>query len=73
MRGWLQTLVKDGDDVRSLVVAVTGDRCVVIVMVWVGLAWAMLRDWQRGVVVIPQAVLVAKCELRNKSVMEEVS
>ena len=24
---WLQTLVKDGDDVRSLVVAVTGDRC----------------------------------------------
>ena len=46
MRGWLQTLVKDGDDVRSLVVAVTGDRCVVIVMVWARLARAMLRDWQ---------------------------
>ena len=38
--------MKDGDDVRSLVVAVTRDGCVVIVMVWVGLAGAMLRDWQ---------------------------
>ena len=34
VRGWLQTLVKDGDDIRSLVVAVTGEGCV---MVWVGL------------------------------------
>ena len=37
--------MKDGD-VRSLVVAVTGEGCAVIVMVWVGLAWAMLREWQ---------------------------
>ena len=42
VRGWLQTLVKDGEDVRSLVVAVTGEGCV---MVWVG-RWAMLREWQ---------------------------
>ena len=45
VRGWLQTLVKDGDDIRSLVVAVS-DGCVVIAMVWVTLALAMLRDWQ---------------------------
>ena len=38
VRGWLQTPVKDGDDVRSLVVAVTGEGCVG----W----WAMLREWQ---------------------------
>ena len=24
----------------------TGEGCAVIVMVWVGLAWAMLREWQ---------------------------
>ena len=34
VRGWLQTLVKDGDDVRSLVVAIAGEGCV---MLWVGL------------------------------------
>ena len=57
VRGWLQTLVKDGEDVRSLVVAVTGEGCV---MVWVGLVddaermaiegWQLfrcLREWLR--------------------------
>ena len=57
VRGWLQTLVKDGEDVRSLVVAVTGEGCV---MVWVGLegdaegmpieGWQLfrcLREWLR--------------------------
>ena len=37
--------MKDGD-VQSLVVALMGEGCVVIVMVWVGLAWVMLREWQ---------------------------
>ena len=38
VRGWLQTLVKDGEDVRSLVVAITGEGCVMV--------WVWLREWQ---------------------------
>ena len=53
--------MKDGEDVRSLVVAVTGEGCVVV---WVGL----VGDAE-GMAAL-QVVLVAKCELRNNSAME---
>jgi ATP-binding cassette subfamily B (MDR/TAP) protein 1 len=80
----VQTLVKDGDDARNLVAVVMGEGCVVVAMVGVGLLWAMVRGWQLtlvGVAVAPvfagmmalQAVLVAKCELRNKRAREEVA
>ena len=55
--------MKDEEDVRSLVVAVTGEGCVVV---WVGL----VGDAE-GMAAL-QVVLVAKCELRNNSAMEVV-
>ena len=64
--------MKDGDDIRSLVVAVT-DGCVVIAMVWVRLALAMLRDWQLRGGSDSAGSVGSECELRNKSVMEEVA
>jgi ATP-binding cassette, subfamily B (MDR/TAP), member 1 len=80
----VQTLVKDGDDARNLVAVVMGQGCVVLAMVGVGLVWAMVRGWQLtmvGVGLAPifsgvmalQAVLVGRCELRNKRAREEVA
>jgi ATP-binding cassette subfamily B (MDR/TAP) protein 1 len=79
----VQTLVKDGDDARNFVALIMGQGCVVMVMVRVGLVWAM-AGWQLtlvGMAVAPvfggvmtlQAALVAKCELRNKRTREEVA
>jgi ATP-binding cassette subfamily B (MDR/TAP) protein 1 len=80
----VQTLIKDGDDARSLIAVVLGQFCVVIAMVGIGLIWALIRGWQLtlvGFAIAPvfavtmaiQTSLVAKCEGRNKRAREDVA
>ena len=80
----VQTLIKDGDDARSLIAVVLGQSCVVVAMVGTGLIWALIRGWQLtlvGFAIAPvfavtmaiQTSLVAKCEGRNKRAREDVA
>ncbi|KAF8333191.1 P-loop containing nucleoside triphosphate hydrolase protein [Cantharellus anzutake] len=77
-------LVTDGDDARTLIASVAGPFVVVIVMLTVGLLWAMVRGWQLtlvGLAIVPvfggamilQSHISTQYEARNKIARDEVA
>ncbi|KZV77857.1 hypothetical protein EXIGLDRAFT_690471 [Exidia glandulosa HHB12029] len=80
----VHTLMKDGDDARSLIVTVLAQFVVVTSMVSVGFIWALIQGWQLtlaglaigpifAIVMTVQARLISHFELRNKRLREEVA
>lgn len=80
----MQIIIKDIDDMRNLVAQVIGKCIVVVVMVGMGLIWAMIVQWRLtliglavgpvlAVVVVLNEMLVGKAEVRNKVKREAVA
>lgn len=80
----MQIIIKDIDDMRNLVAQVIGKFIVVVVMVGMGLIWAMIVQWRLtliglavgpvlAVVVVLNEMLVGKAEVRNKVKREAVA
>ena len=80
----VQVLMKDSETARELISTVAGQIVVVVVMLGVGLIWALIQGWQLtlvGFAIGPvfaaataiQGRLVAKFEHRNKRCREEVN
>ena len=80
----VQVLMKDSETARDLMSTIAGQIVVVVVMLGVGLIWALVQGWQLtlvGFAVAPvfaaataiQGRLVAKFEHRNKRCREEVN
>lgn len=79
-----QILIKDIDDMRLITSQVIGKFVVVIVMVSLGVIWAMVVQWRLtliglavgpvlGVVVVLNEGLIGKAEVRNKAKREAVA
>jgi ATP-binding cassette subfamily B (MDR/TAP) protein 1 len=80
----VQIIIKDIDDMRNLMAEVVGKVVVFVVMVGMGLIWAMIVQWRLtlvglsvapalGLVVILNEAMVGKAEARNKLKREAVA
>ena len=80
----VQSLVKDVDDMRLLVASVIGKFTVFVVMVGLGIIWAMTVDWRLtliGVALAPVFAviiglnnqMISAAEVRNKAKREAVA
>jgi ATP-binding cassette subfamily B (MDR/TAP) protein 1 len=80
----MQIIIKDIDDMRNLVAQVIGKFIVFVVMVGMGLIWAMIVQWRMtliglavapflAVVVLMNELLVGRAEVRNKTKREAVA
>lgn len=80
----VQIIIKDIDDMRNLMAQVVGKAVVFIVMVGMGLIWAMIVQWRMTLVglsvgpalaaaVVLNESMVGKAEVRNKLKREAVA
>ena len=80
----VQSLIKDADDMRLLVSSVIGKVVVFVVMVGLGIIWAMIVDWRLTLIGLALAPIYAvaiminnnfigKAEVRNKARREAVA
>ena len=80
----VQIIIKDVDDMQDLMAEVVGKVVVFVVMVGMGLIWAMIVQWRLtlvglsvgpalGLVVIFNEAMVGKAEARNKLKREAVA
>ena len=80
----MQILIKDIDDMRNLMAEVIGKVVVFVVMVGMGLIWAMIVQWRLtlvglsvgpalAVTVVLNEAMVGRAEARNKLKMEAVA
>jgi ATP-binding cassette subfamily B (MDR/TAP) protein 1 len=80
----VQIIIKDIDDMRNLMAQVVGKAVVFIVMVGMGLIWAMIVQWRMtlvglsvgpalAAVVVLNESMVGKAEVRNKLKREAVA
>ena len=80
----VQILIKDADDMRTVVSTIIGKIVVFIAMVGLGVGWALVVDWRLtlvGVALAPvfagimvlQEGLVGKAEVANKAKREDVA
>jgi ATP-binding cassette subfamily B (MDR/TAP) protein 1 len=80
----VQIIIKDIDDMRNLMAQVVGKVVVFVVMVGMGLIWAMIVQWRMtlvglsvgpalAAVVVLNEAMVGKAEVRNKMKREAVA
>lgn len=80
----MQVIIKDIDDMRNLVAQVIGKFIVFVVMVGMGITWAMIVQWRMtliglavapflAVVVLLNELLIGRAEVRNKTQREAVA
>ncbi|KAG8877670.1 hypothetical protein FRB97_003197 [Tulasnella sp. 331] len=79
----VQRIIKDGDDIRSLIGSVLSQGLVTVTMILVGFLWALVLGWQLtlvgfaiapvfGLAMAGQSILMSKFELRSKRAREKV-
>lgn len=80
----VQCLIKDADDMRSLMGMVIGKMVVVVVMFTLGLTWAMVVQWRLtlvgmglipvfGVVMVMNVAVIERMEVVNKAKREALA
>ena len=80
----VQCLIKDADDMRQLIGSVVGKFCVFVVMVGLGIVWAMIIDYRLTLIGLALAPvfaaiillnngMIGKAEVRNKARREAVA
>ncbi|ORX39720.1 P-loop containing nucleoside triphosphate hydrolase protein [Kockovaella imperatae] len=80
----VQSIIKDSDDMRALIASVIGKMTVFVIMVGMGIIWAMIVDWRLTLIGVGLAPvfasimtfnnsLIGKAEVRNKAKREAVA